>query len=244
MSITKNDLARLVTLQEHDKVLDELKRQLAQVPADLAALRAEIAGEQSRLDEVHQKANRVELQKKEKELAMAEKEELIKKHQRELNSVKSNDAFKALLKEIEASKKLVGDLETEILLLMDEVDAVKKEERGVKELLKKIEADGAARARVLEARKTELEGQVAEAVARRTALLDGVPSELSALYEATKLRRAGVAMARAGGDTCTACNMKIMPQSMIYLTKGTQIVTCDSCQRILYIGDLAGAGKA
>jgi len=44
------------------------------------------------------------MQRKEKEGEMAQKEEAIRKHGTELNQVKTNDAFKAILKEIDDKK--------------------------------------------------------------------------------------------------------------------------------------------
>lgn len=244
MPVTRQEILRLVELQEHDKVLDELRRALERVPRDIAALKGEVEGEKGKLEAVRQRSRELELKKKDRELALAEKEQAIQKHQRELNAVKTNDAFKALLKQIEEAKAAVSDLETEILELMESADGLKKEEKAAREELARFEAANGKQVAVLEARRAELEQRLAAGEARRQELRAPVPEELMGLYDKTRERREGVAMAPTHGETCRVCHMKITPQSMIDLAKSAKVVMCDSCQRILYKPDLAPAPSA
>lgn len=241
MPISRQEILRLVELQEHDKSLDELRRALARVPEDIATLKGEVEGEKGKLESVRQRARELELKKKDRELALAEKEQGIQKNQRELNAVKTNDAFKALLKQIEEAKAAGSDLETEILELMEAADGLKKEERAAREELARFEAENGKQVAVLEARRQELEKRLAAGEARRGELRSPVSEELMGLYDKTRERRQGVAMAPAQGETCGVCHMKITPQDMIYLAKGTQVVLCGSCQRILFKPELAPA---
>ncbi|MFH2203064.1 MAG: C4-type zinc ribbon domain-containing protein [Elusimicrobiota bacterium] len=234
MAVTKDDFARLIKLQEHDKLLDGLRAQIAQVPVDIEALRSEVSGEQGLLAAAQQKCKELKMRRKEKENEMATSEEAIRKHQGDLNSVKTNDAFKALLKEIEEAKKVVGDLETEILELMDAVDAASQEEKSAKETLAAAEAENNKRIQELEKHKAERAAMLAQEDAKRAALADGIPAELSLLYDKTRERRAGVALAAVKDGSCVACNVIQRPQNLVDLRKGTKILTCDSCQRILH----------
>ncbi|OGR57763.1 MAG: hypothetical protein A2X36_03320 [Elusimicrobia bacterium GWA2_69_24] len=240
---TKEDLAHLCQLQELDRQADALKRDSDLVPADIAAIRAEVEAEKARFGTIQERAKKLQLQRKEKEAQMAQKEEAIRKHGTELNLVKTNDAFKALLKEIDEKKVAVGQLETDILLLMEEADGVVKEEKALKGELAVFDAERSGRIKVLEARKADLEQRHAECVARRDAVAQSVPAELRSLYEATRVRRAGIGIAAIKGDGCMECNMKITPQSIIDARKG-KIAICGNCQRILYIPEASPAAPA
>jgi predicted nucleic acid-binding Zn-ribbon protein len=44
----------------------------------------------------------------------------------------------------------------------------------------------------------------------------------------------GVAVARAEGERCTVCQVRLRPAVFVNVLKNDQIVQCDSCQRILY----------
>ena len=74
--------------------------------------------------------------KKTKELDVAAKEEAAKKHGGELNQVKTNEAFKALQHEIERAKADASDIETQILEIMDQLDASRKAEKAAAAVLK------------------------------------------------------------------------------------------------------------
>ncbi|MFA5138849.1 MAG: hypothetical protein WC728_06395 [Elusimicrobiota bacterium] len=234
MSVSKQDFSKLVSVQEQDTLLDALKRAIDKVPEDIDALRAELEGRKGRLNAAQETLKAIQLKKKDKELAMAQKEELIRKHQRELNAIKTNDAFKALLKEIDEEKAGVSDFETEILLLMEETDKALKEEKDAKAELKIAEGETEVKVAELQAHKAGLEKQHAEGSAKRKSLLDGIPEELLSLYEETRKRRAGIAIAQVHNNTCTVCHMRVSPQCVINTRKGTTIEMCDSCQRILY----------
>lgn len=242
-TFAKEDLAHLCQLQELDRQADALKRDMDLVPVDIAAIRAEIEAEKARLGGIQDKAKKLQLQRKEKEIEMAQKEEAIRKHGTELNLVKTNDAFKALLKEIDDKKAAVSQLETEILTLMEAADGVVKEEKALKGELAVFDAERSGRIKVLEARKADLEKRHAECLARREGLAQSVPAELRSLYEATRARRAGIGIAAIKGDGCMECNMKLTPQSIIDARKG-KIAVCGNCQRILYVPDAAPAAAA
>ena len=44
----------------------------------------------------------------------------------------------------------------------------------------------------------------------------------------------GTAVARAEGERCTVCQVRLRPAVFVNVLKNDQIVQCDSCQRILY----------
>lgn len=234
MAISRDDLAKLLLVQAQDRELDALDKRLAQIPEEVAAVRAETLGGKTRLDAAKDKGQKLQLARKERELEMGQKEAAVKKHQAELNTVKSNEAFKALLKEIDAAKKAVGDFETAILTLMDEADAAAKEEKAALADYKAFEARQNESVKALEARQAELAAQRSAAEARRKGLMDSVPPELADKYEKTRARRAGIGLARVDGSLCTECRMLIPPQTIINVKKGHTIEFCDSCQRILH----------
>lgn len=241
MAIGRQDISKIVLLQEHDKILDELRAALNLIPEDIAALRAQVSDEKRRLEEAKQNAQQLEMRKKEGENEMAEKEGAIKKHQTELNAVKTNAAFKALLKEIEDKKKTVDDLETKILSLLDEIDAAAKVEKAAKDELKRAEDESEKQVKVLEGRRAEKGKELAAGEEKRKGFIEGVDAELMGLYDKTRERREGVALARIEKDSCGVCHVKLPPQVIIDANKGTKILTCESCQRILYLLEMAKA---
>lgn len=242
MTISKDDLAKLILVQSVDREADALRKRLAQIPEDIAAIRADTEAGKAAMEAAKKKSQDLALKRKEKELEMAQKEAAIKKHQGDLNSVKTNDAFKALLKEIEEAKKAVSEFETEVLTLMDEVDAAGKAEKAAAADFKGFEAKQGELVKSLEARKAELEGQLAAVEGRRAELMGAVPAELASRYDKTRARREGVGLSKVEGSICTECRVALPPQVLLNVKKGQTLELCTSCQRILHdIADVSSA---
>ena len=244
MQITRDDLAKLVFLQEHDRIIDALQAAVSDAPGQIAALRAESEAEKAAVAEVKGRLMKLQLQRKEKELDLAKKEEEARKHNIELNAVKTNQAYKALQAEIDNCKSEAGEIETEVLLIMEDADALAKEEKAKAELLKAAEARIADDIRGLEARKAENESKLSAEKGKRDAFVVSVPAELLTQYDNLRRRRAGVAIARLSGNTCTVCRMNQPPQILVNIAKGSTVVSCESCQRILYTAEAADAKPA
>src|SRR3989339_133081 len=128
MAITKETIQRLVAVQQQDSVLDGLQKESDRIPREIADLQAGLDGAKAKLAEAKAKVVGFEKKKKEKELELASKEEAIRKHSMELNQVKTNDAFKALQHQIDDAKAAGSQIETDILEVMEGIDAGKKEE--------------------------------------------------------------------------------------------------------------------
>lgn len=234
MAITKEDLGKLLLVQSQDREVDGLKKRLAQIPEDIAAIRADTEAGKTAMEAAKKKSQELQLKRKEKELEMAQKEAAIKKHQGDLNAVKTNAAFKALLHEIEEAKKAVSESETVVLVLMDESDIAMKAEKAAQADFKSFEAKQGELIKGLEARQAELQTSLVGAEERRKGLLESVPLELAETYEKTRQRRQGVGLSRIEGNLCTECRMIVPPQAVVNVKKGHSIEFCDSCQRILH----------
>jgi predicted nucleic acid-binding Zn-ribbon protein len=65
-------------------------------------------------------------------------------------------------------------------------------------------------------------------------------------YERARKARKGIGIAEAVDGRCSACNLTLRPQFFQDLKRGSEIMSCESCQRILYynppvsVEDLAG----
>src|SRR2546428_119062 len=65
-------------------------------------------------------------------------------------------------------------------------------------------------------------------------IIQDVTPDLLETYARIARFRKGVAIARARGDSCEACHVRIRPHVLSQIMSGETILTCDSCDRILY----------
>ena len=160
---------------------------------------------------------KLQVEKKARELSIAEKEEEIRKHQRDLNMVKDNDAFKALLTEIETAKKRQDEIETEVLGLLEAIDKAAADEKLQRREVVKLEEEKNLRSRALEAEKKDCEAALETAKAGRAEAAAKISEEIAEKYEFVRAQRKGLAIVRvkedkAGKISCGGCNMGLTAQ--------------------------------
>ncbi len=122
-------IASLIRLQEMDKELDALRASVARLSPERVALKAQIAASAARFDAGKKALTDAQVQKKNLEIEIDTQDQQIRKHSGQLNSVKSNDAYKALLLEIEASKQQKTALEDQVLVLMESIEKLQKQSK-------------------------------------------------------------------------------------------------------------------
>ena len=224
----------LVALQGKDKVLDAIQKDIDSVPPRIAAVRADLADEKKRLDEAKSRTVDLEKKKKTKELDVASKEEAARKHQGQLNELKSNEAYKAMQVEIDKEKAAAGDIETEILQLMEEIDKSKAAEKSLAAELKKIEEFSRADLEKLEAELSHARGRHADERVERDAAAAPVPADLIKVFNHLRSRGKLDAVVPVVDGHCGSCQITLSPAMIAEVAKLKSLAVCESCQRILY----------
>jgi predicted nucleic acid-binding Zn-ribbon protein len=158
----------------------------------------------------------------------------IGKYKRQLNEVKTNKEYTALLHEIEETQHKVDTLEEGIIAEMLAADDVEEEikaalhKQGLEEdILKKEKL-------VLEEKLKETEARSATLNKGREALLPRIPREQMKLYEAISQKKGGTALSPVTGDFCAMCHMRVRPQMLNEIRDKLKVILCENCGRILY----------
>ena len=158
----------------------------------------------------------------------------IGKYKRQLNEVKTNKEYTALLKEIEESQHKVDTLEEAIIAEMLAADDVEEE---IKAALHKQdqEEDSLKREKVvLDEKMNETEARFAALNKEREALLPRIPRDQIKLYEAISQKKGGTALSPVTGDFCAMCHMRVRPQMLNEIRDKLKVILCENCGRILY----------
>ena len=240
-SLHTGEVRALVELQRRDTALDALKARAAAVPVKLAALEAEFAGTKASMSAAKDALTALQVKKKDFELKIAECDEQMRKQQRDLNLLKDNAAFKAMLTEIEGCKAKKDALETDLLLLLEELDKAAAEDARMKGEIGKVEAVKNAAAAGLAAELKALETELAAGAAARSAAAAAIAPELLEKYEHVRARRGGLAVAEAKEDpasgkfSCGGCHMGLTPQKVIEVKKKDVLPSCQECKRFLFL---------
>ncbi len=234
MSEIKQQIELLVILQDKDIVLDKLKKQLFDNPLAIAEHKQTL--DQYRAEAEQSKNKLLDMLKlrKEKEIDLLTKEEEIKKHNMELNSIKSNEAYKALLIEIEGAKANKSVLEDEIIDLMEKIDQESVSVKQSENDLKAKESEIQAKISKIEEDSIRIQSEIEKLQAEREEFAKKIPDELLGKYNYIREGRDGLAVVGLDGDTCEGCSTVLRPQTINDIYKGKDFVICDNCSRIIY----------
>lgn len=234
-SSIQNELALLVTLQNHDNILDELKDHLEAVEQKIRLKNQEIESLKIGSKSAKEVLTALQMKRKQLEGEAESQETVVKKHQASLNSLKTNDAYKAMLGEIDAAKKAQTKIEDDILILMEQAE---RQEKNLKELETRLKTDEGrfkSELQILDADRATIAGELRKKTEDRDAYAQTLPAALKDRYESVRRTKGGVAIVAAVKNTCTGCRMKLPPNKTIEVKKATHMVVCDNCSRILYI---------
>ncbi|MFC1501273.1 zinc ribbon domain-containing protein [Elusimicrobiota bacterium] len=232
---TSEKIDLLVALQEKDTELNNLKQQITKDPEDINSQKE--LSEKYRSDAENEKKTLLDLQKakKEKELDLETKETEIKKHNLELGSIKSNDAYKALLIEIESGKQDQSALENDILELMEKIDEESKKAKDVDSESKKREIEIQGKIKELENEIKVLQEKYNSLKAERDEFAKKIPEDLLSHYDHIREGRDELAIVSLDGESCGGCGSILRPQTINDLHKGKELVVCDNCSRFVYL---------
>jgi len=233
MENLRQDLEILYGLQDYDIKIAKIKAEIESAPVIIDEKKQDLENKKSETEATKRNFVSLSSLKKEKEALLDSKEKAIAKHSMELNSVKANDAYKALLLEIEKAKADKSVIEDEILGLMEKIDAesaaVKKAESEFKEFERKINSEIAE----ISASAKKHEEEIVNIEKERENYKQKVNPRILDQYERVREGRDGQGIVVIDGDSCGGCTMVLRPQLINQAQKCTELVFCDNCSRIL-----------
>jgi uncharacterized protein len=228
-------IENLLVYQERDVRLDDLKRNLDDVPARLAALEKEISATKAvylgRLDQ--QKA--LEMKRRDLERRTLEAEDQRVKLRTQQLSVKKNDDYSAMERQIEAVTTLIDTLETETIETMlksDEFGPVVEKQKAA------TDADLAAikaRAESINRVRDSLEKEIAEISVLADEARAKIPPDKLATYSYVKTRvKHPPYVVPLQEMHCSGCRLKVSGE-VISLLRKESLARCDGCGRIIFL---------
>jgi predicted nucleic acid-binding Zn-ribbon protein len=227
------DLQRLIELDKISQEIARLKDEVAALPKRVAEIETKLSSAKGQVEAAKSAIKTHEANKRKFESDIQDWQQKISKFREQSLSVKTNEQYKALMHEIEFAQKHIGDCEEQILLGMDSAEqfatALKTAETELKFETDEIEKEK-AHARSVTA---EDEKKLTELNSQRELLRKDVDPSMFMHYERVAGKRKG-AIAAAFDQKCSACNVMMRPQKYNELLSNSELVTCDSCGRILY----------
>lgn len=227
-------LKALWLLQTIHTKIDRIRQVRGELPMEVADLEDEVAGLDTRIDKIRGEIDKLDDSIVDRRNMITDAENAIRKYEGQLNEVKNNREYDAIMKEIEiqgldiqVSEKRIREFEFEIRTKTEVYENTQTALEKAKEELeiKKSELDTI----VAETEKEEndLVKKAAKAEKNIEERLKKVYGRLRSTY------KNGLAVVSIDRDSCSGCHNSIPPQMQLEIRQRKKIIVCEHCGRIL-----------
>ena len=234
MSLYTEQISHLRALQRVDDDINDIQCEIESAPAEVQKLEKEFAAMDSQREWIKDKIKHLQDQQRRLNYDIKDEEARLSNSRNKLMQVQNDHEYQAVMREIDIMKRQNITREEELSALRDE--------------LAKQEENLAVHEKEWESARTALETQqngLDERLAGCRAKLEGLESERASVgsaieppilkrYEFIRNRLRHPVIVPVDKGVCSGCHMMLPPQSFIELQRGTSILSCPSCQRLIY----------
>jgi predicted nucleic acid-binding Zn-ribbon protein len=236
----------LLELQKTDNEIAALRANLEAAPKRIRENEAKLTGARIAVTSAKESLAQLVATRKKTEFEVSEWRERAKKFRAQTASVKTNEAYKALLHEIANAESEIGKLED---IQLDHMMAVEEAEKNVKAAeitLRDSEQNIGAERKQIENAAREVNRKMLADISVREKIAAQIPEEVMSVYARAAKRHHGVALAEAVNEQCRGCGMRLLPHlyQQVYQPEDHDIHTCETCSCILYAADPAAPPAA
>lgn len=156
-----------------------------------------------------------------------------------MNRIKNVKELQALQREIDLMRQANGELEEELIKIMQAMDGIKAQAQAKEAEMALLHEEWQKQQQMLGTQITGIDRAVTEAANRRQSIAAQITGDLISRYELIFSRRGGTAVVEVSGGICQGCFMNIPPQLSNEIVRSDKVHLCPSCLRIVFIKPVA-----
>ena len=229
-----DSLEALLAVQTLDRQLSELGRRAQEIPRDRADVSREITALEEERATREGELEQVRLDRRRHEGELEMQQEHLERYERQLNEVKTNVAYSALLTEIQGTRRAISELEDEVLEAMERREAIDGRIGEIDGELELKRAAAADRLRELDEEAASIEREIAGLEARRQGMVTDVDTTVYRLYDRLRRGHRFPALVPLKGLACGVCYSRLPPQVVREITHDGSLHPCEACGVLVY----------
>jgi predicted nucleic acid-binding Zn-ribbon protein len=231
----KSELEKLIELQKTDTNIRRLNISIESAEERRASIEQEFERHASSIRAIQADRDRIQAERADLEKQIAENKTYHERADRNLKHAQNQKEYETAMRETDALQKQITALETQVLEKMTANEEVEKVLGERAEEINSLEANRDAALKEFDKELSKHRKQFEAETKKRHEVFVTLPAQLASVYNRlTQRSRDGIAVAEVVNGSCSACFMKLRPQRQLEVKKGDQIITCESCTRILY----------
>jgi predicted nucleic acid-binding Zn-ribbon protein len=231
----KAELEQLVALQNVDMGIRRLQSDLESIPRRRAEIESEFDQRAFEFKALQQTGETARETRGALDRELAEQRTRMEKAERDLMASNNSKVYEAAIRERDAAKKHISELETKVLEQMEAAETAEKQLAEREPEFARMRAEHEEHLKAFEEQTRSWSEEIESRRRERERMFAALPPGIKATYQRIVARiRDGVALAEARNGSCSACFMALRPQLMSQIRRGDDLITCDNCNRILY----------
>ena len=230
----QQEVEALLALQEDDLKIREIENQIRALDPTLAEL-------DKRKDQATQALARAQTlvqaeEKRQRELQgrLSQHKQLQERNLHQLDDVKRMREATAATAQVESTKRLMAEDESELLALSRRLSEMNATVDESKKNLASIEEEQQATRPAIESKRAELQSELDEARKERNARASAVARPMLGKYDRIRGKRPKALYALRAGS-CGNCDTSVPMQTRNMMAGSGQIEVCEACGVLLYV---------
>ena len=229
----QQEVEALLALQEDDQKIREIENQIRALDPQLAEFDKRKEQAVAAITRAEAAVQAEEKKQREIQGRLAQHRQLQERNLHQLEDVKRMREATAATAQVEATRRMMAEDESELAIIGRRLTEMSSTVASSKQALRELEEQQQAARPEIEAKRSELQGQLDEAKRDRSGRAGSVSRPMLGKYDRIRGKRTQALYALRGGS-CGNCDTAVPLQRRNMMAGSGQIEVCEACGVLLY----------
>lgn len=227
-------IEKLLVLQDRDRKIRSLIQETVDIPARKKLIDERLRNHREAVAKAQDELKKNASATKDVELEIESRKTRTLKLRDQQGQIKTNQEYRAIEHEVGALQTQIREIEEREIVFMESAETTRARLAEAEQVLKREQTFVEADMKNLDARLANIQSEIDAVKAEREKLLPDIDAEWLARYQRIFNNKGGLAIVSVEGGSCGGCHMQLPPQQVHHARRGTEMVTCSFCGRLLF----------